>query len=191
MTGVGHHVNWMPLGLALLLAMLGFWLNHVGERVETVDNAGFTHDPDYFVENFDALAFDTDGKPYQRLAAARMIHYMDDDTTVLDKPRLRILDPLTPVSVTAGRALLSSDGNQVYFLDQVHVERLAGNGTPPLTLDTEYLHVSTDARTLRSNKPVTIRRGRSYITGNGLVADDRVRQLAMEGKVRGVYEHAR
>lgn len=191
MTGVGHHVNWMPMGLALLLAMLGFWLNHVGERVETVDNAGFTHDPDYFVENFDALAFDTDGKPYQRLAAARMIHYMDDDTTVLDKPRLRILDPLTPVSVTAGRALLSSDGNQVYFLDQVHVERLAGNGAPPLTLDTEYLHVSTDARTLRSNKPVTIRRGRSYITGNGLVADDRVRQLAMEGNVRGVYEHAR
>jgi LPS export ABC transporter protein LptC len=118
MTGVGHHVNWMPLGLALLLAMLGFWLNHVGERVETVDNAGFTHDPDYFVENFDALAFDTDGKPYQRLAAARMMHYMDDDTTVLDKPRLRILDPLTPVSVTAGRALLSSDGNQVYFLDR-------------------------------------------------------------------------
>jgi len=187
----GHHVNWMPLGLALLLAMLGFWLNHVGERVETVDNAGFTHDPDYFVENFDALAFDIDGKPHQRLAATRMIHYMDDDTTVLDNPILRILDPLTPVSVSARRALLSSDGNQVYFLDRVHLERLAQNGAAPLTLDTEYLHVSTDARTLRSNKLVTIRQGRSHITANGLVADDRVRQLTMEGNVRGVYEHAR
>jgi lipopolysaccharide export system protein LptC len=191
MTATGHHINWLPLGLALLLALLGTWLNHVGVRVETVDNAGFTHDPDYIVEHFDALAFDIEGKPHQRLTAARMLHFMDDDTTVLDMPHLRLFDPRTPVSVTAKRALLSADGRQVYFLDQVHAERPSGNGLPTLTLDTEYLHVSSDARIMRTNKPVTLRQGRSNLSANGLVADDRFKQLSMEGNVRGVYEHAR
>lgn len=82
----GHHIHWPPLALAALLALLGFWLNLVGVRPNIVDNAGFGHDPDYVVERFDALAFDVRGEPRHRLAAERMTHYMDDDTTVLDNP---------------------------------------------------------------------------------------------------------
>lgn len=191
MTVPGHHVNWAPFGLAFLLALLGIWLNHVSGRVETVDTAGFTHDPDFVVEHLDAMAFDKNGMPYQRLEATRMTHFMDDDTTVLDNPTMRTLDPETPLSITSKRALLSADGQQAYFLNQVHVERLAKNGEPPLTLETEYLHVSADAHMMRTHKPVTMRQGRSHISANGMVADDRVKSMSMDGNVRGVYEHAR
>jgi lipopolysaccharide export system protein LptC len=191
MTGTGHHINWPPIGLALLLALLGFWLNHLSSRVETVDNAGFTHDPDFIVERFDALAFDTNGNPYQRLAAARMTHFMDDDTTVLDKPILRNLDPEAQVTVNAERALISSDGKQVYFLDKVHMERPAGGDRPALTLDTEYLHVSSDSRVIRTNKPVALRQGPSSITANRLIADDKAKLLSLDGNVRGTYENSR
>ncbi len=191
MTGTGHHVNWTPVGLALLLALLGLWLNHMSTRVEIVDNAGFSHDPDFIVENFDALAFDIKGLPYQRLVAARMTHFMDDDTTTLDRPILRKLDPEAPVTVNAKRALISSNGRQVYFLDQVRVERLAGNNLPAFTLDTEYLHVSSDSRVMRSNKPVTLHQGRSSITANGLIVDEKAKLLSLDGNVRGTYENAR
>jgi lipopolysaccharide export system protein LptC len=191
MTGTGHHINWTPIGLALLLALLGLWLNHMSTRVETVDNAGFTHDPDFIVEKFDALAFDVKGMPYQRLTAARMTHFMDDDTTVLDSPVLRNLDPETPVTVNAKRALISSDGKQVYFLDKVRMERLASNKLPAFTLDTEYLHVSSDSRVMRTNKTVTLRQGRSSITANGLIVDEKAKLLSLDGNVRGTYENAR
>jgi len=191
MTGTGHHISWPPIGLALLLALLGFWLNHMGSRVEVVDTAGFTHDPDFIVEDFDALAFNTEGKPYQRLAAARMTHYMDDDTTVLDTPLLRNLDPAAPVTVNARRALISSDGKQVYFLDNVRMERLAGKDRPAFTLETEYLHVSSDERFMRSKKPVTLRQGRSSITADTMVVDDKIKLLSLDGNVRGTYEIAR
>lgn len=191
MTGSGHHVNWTPLGLAVLLALLGVWLNHVSDRVEIVDSAGFTHDPDFIVERFDALAFDKDGMPYQRLAATRMTHFMDDDTTVLDGPILRNLVPGAPVTVTAKRALISSDGKQVYFLDDVHMERLANQDQAAITLDTEYLHVASDSRVMRTNKPVTLRQGRSNITANGFIADDKAKQLSLDGNVRGTYETKR
>ncbi len=191
MNGGGRHIDWTPIGLALLLALLGFWLNHVGGRVETVDNAGFTHDPDYIVEEFDALAFDLNGNPQRRLVATRLTHYMDDDTTVLANPVLRTLDPGIPMSVTSKRALLSSDGQQVYFLDKVHVERTYPDGGLPITMDTEYLHVSADARTMRTHKPVSLRQGLSTTTANALFADDYAKTLALTGNVRGVYEHAR
>lgn len=191
MNGGGRHINWTPIWLALLLALLGFWLNRVGGRVETVDNAGFTHDPDYIVEEFNALAFDLNGNPQRRLVATRMTHFMDDDTTVLDNPSLRTLDPGLPLLVSAKRALLSTDGQQVYFLNKVHVERTYPDGGLPITLDTEYLHISADARTMRTHKPVSLKQGLSITTANSLLADDYARTLTLTGNVRGVYEHAR
>lgn len=191
MMGGGRPINWTPIGLALILALLGFWLNHVGDRTETVDNAGFTHDPDYIVEEFNALAFDLNGNPQRRLVASRMTHYMDDDTTVLDNPTLRTLDPALITLVTAKRALISTDGQQVYFLNKVHAERTFANGGPTITLDTEYLHVSADARTMRTNKPVKLRQGLSTATADSLLADDYAKTLSLTGNVRGVYQHAR
>lgn len=191
MTGSGHHISWPPLGLVLLLAMLGFWLNHVSGRIETVDNAGFTHDPDYIVERFDALAFDMKGNPQHRLMADRMVHYMDDDTTVLDKPHFLSLDPQAPVEVNAKRALISTDGKRVFFLNQVHATRTSPSGMAPITVDTEYLQVNPDERTMSTDRFVTLRQGRSSMTANGLRADDNVRLLSLDGNVRGTYEKAR
>ena len=191
MIGTGHHINWPPIGLALLLALLGFWLNHMGSRIEVVDTAGFGHDPDFIVEHFDALAFDVQGMPYQRLAAARMTHYMDDDTTVLDAPFLRNLDPAAPFTVKAKRALISGDRAQAYFLDDVYVERLPEKGRPAMTLETEYLHVSRSERFMRTDKPVTVRQGRSSVTADAMLVDDKSKLLSLDGHVRGTYEIAR
>jgi lipopolysaccharide export system protein LptC len=129
--------------------------------------------------------------PYQRLAATRMTHFMDDDTTVLDVPILRNLDPRAPVTVSAKRALISSDGKQVYFLDNVRVERLPNKDQAALTLDTEYLHVASDTRVMRTNKPVVLRQGRSNVTANGFIADDKAKLLSLDGNVRGTYEITR
>lgn len=187
MTRVGYHVHWPPLGLALLLALLGFWLNHVADHTSFVDDTGFAHEPDYIVERFDALAFDLQGRPRHRLVAERMTHYMDDDTTVLEKPVFLSLDPQLPVEVKSMRAQMSADGKQVYFLDQVHVVRRGLNGQMPTTLDTEYLHVTPDDRIMRTNKFVTLRQGASVITANQMLVDDNNKLLTLSGGVKGSH----
>jgi lipopolysaccharide export system protein LptC len=183
----GFHVHWPPLGLAVLLALLAFWLNHVTDHQPYVDNAGFTHDPDYVVEHFNALAFDLQGRPLHRLVADRLTHYMDDDTTVLEHPVFTSLDPQIPVEVKSTRAQMSADGKQVYFLGQVHILRQSVNGQAPTTLDTEYLHVTPDDRTMRTNKFVTLRQGATVITANQMLADDRNKLLTLSDGVKAIH----
>lgn len=191
MTVHGFHVNWTPLALALLLALLAAWLNQVSQTEAVVDNAGFTHDPDFIMTRFDALAFDARGRPHQRLTADKLTHYMDDDTTVLERPVMRQLDPEQPVSVQSRRALISSDGQQIHFMDDVRLARVGRGGQPEATLETAYLHVSADRRSMRSDRPVVFRQGRSSITADGFSADDRARQVSLNGNVRGTYEALR
>lgn len=186
----GFHVHWPPLGLALLLALLGFWLNHVADQTPYVDDAGFAHEPDYIVEHFNALAFDLQGRPRHRLVAERMTHYMDDDTTVLEQPTLTLLNPQIPVEVKSKRAQMSADGKQIYFLGQVHVVRNGQNGLKghmPTTLDTEYLHVTPDDRIMRTNKFVTLRQGALLITANQMLVDDNNKLLTLSGGVKGTH----
>lgn len=191
MTHPGFHVNWAPLALALMLAALAFWLNQVSQSEAVLDSAGFSHDPDFVMERFDALAFDARGLPHQRLSAVKLTHYMDDDTTVLERPVLRQLGAASPVTVQSKRALISSDGQQIHFLDDVRMESSPSRDGPAATLETEYLHVSADSRTMRSDRGVVLRQGRSSISADGFSADDRARQVTLNGHVRGTYEPTR
>lgn len=184
----GQHVNWLPFGLALLLALLSFWLNRLTDRPTLMDNGGFGHDPDYIVEHFDAQTFDAAGQPQYRLSAERMTHYMDDDTTVLEQPFFQSQDPSAPTDIRAARAQLSGDGQLVHFLNQVRIVRAAPGAKAPLTLDTDYLQVAPDQRTMYTNHHVTLRQGASVITAAGLSADDKKRLLSLSGGVRGLYE---
>ena len=42
------------------------------------------HDPDYYIENFTAVGMDIDGNRQYVLEAERMVHFPDDDTSLLD-----------------------------------------------------------------------------------------------------------
>jgi LPS export ABC transporter protein LptC len=91
------------------------------------------------------------------------------------------------VEVKSMHAQISADGKQVYFLDQVHVVRRGLNGQMPMTMDTEYLHVTPDDRIMRTNKLVTLRQGASVITANQMLVDDNNKLLALSGGVKGTH----
>ncbi len=187
-----HPIHWPPLAIVVTLAALTWWLNQLGGKLPTmVDTAGFTHDPDYYVVDFDVLVFDPHGQPRHRLRAAHMIHYMDDDTTVLEAPIYSAGLPDGDLEVQARRALLSADNRHVYFLDDVHARRTSAGARAPLSMRTEFLHVTPEARMLRTNRPVTLTQGPSRIDAHSLYLDGNAQTLTLGGGVRGVYETAR
>ncbi len=187
MTG-GHHVHWPPLVLAGLLALLAFWLNQLTRQPVLEDNAGFEHEPDTIIENFNALAFDVHGQPIHALRASRLVHYMDDDTTELLAPLFSIMDKAEVRTETrAKRGMVSSNGQHVHFLGDVHLVRRVPD-KQAITLETEYLWITPDAGIMQTDKPVTLKQGRALIKAGQLMIDDRRKELTLSGGVHAHYE---
>lgn len=183
-----HQPYWSPLVIAALFAALTFWLARLAQMPFAADVDGFGHEPDYIVERFQAIAFDTQGKPRYRLAADRLTHYMDDDTTELDQPRFVREVPGEPAwHADARRGVVSSNGENVHLLDDVRVVRREAAGGEPMVMTTDYLWVIPEADILRTDKPVTIRQGSSVIQAGGLEVEGKQRTLELAGRVRGTY----
>lgn len=184
-------VNWQPLLIAATLAGLTLWLNHATEVAVIRDDGGFSHIPDYYIDNFRATAFDADGHPLHVLQAQRMVHYMDDDTTSLTEPRYAQQRPGKPaIQASARRGVVSGNGDHVHFLDQVSVTRVADAG-PALEIQTEYLHIIPDAELIQTDKPLVIAQGASELTANSLLADGNSRAVLLRGGVKGSYRVSR
>ena len=93
-----------PLLLMLALAGLTFWLERTVREEEGMHPSLRRHDPDYIVDNLTHTRFNAQGAVESTLAAAKMLHYPDDDSTDLVAPRVVQTKPNEPrVTVTADR----------------------------------------------------------------------------------------
>lgn len=195
MTGTGLQSSrsvWFPLAIVGALVLLTTWLGQLAEAPKTRPDEAIGHDPDYFVEDFDATAFDPGGQPRYHLAAVRMTHFMDDDTAELVAPRfVREGTDVARVMVRSLRGLVTGDGENVYFLGDVRMLReIPGNATP-MQLFSEYLRVIPDSDLIRTDKPVLIKDGRGEVRGGAMRADGKKRTLELSGRVKGIYESRR
>ncbi len=180
-----HAGSLFPLLLVGVLAGLTFWLQRISEP-QVADRSGRNrHDPDFIVDSFILRRFGPEGTLQHTLAATRMMHYPDDDTTTVIAPRLTF--HATPTSVlVAEQALVSKDAKSVRLERNVRLSRDAAAGGLPMEVTSARLDVLPDAETASTDTPVTITQGRSVVTGSGLVADNKTKQTTLFGPVRGV-----
>ena len=172
-----------PLLMLLLLAALTFWLNQVVQR----DNprGPQRHDPDYWVERFELRRFDPAGKLQHTVVADKLLHFPDDDTTLVNGPHVTF-HQAAPTEIGAKLALIGADGKEIDLLDQVRVLRHAASGdAPPTQLDTRSLKLFPDEERGLSRDPVTITQGRSIIRGTGLEIDNKTGISVLRGRVNG------
>ena len=109
-----------PLLLMLSLAALTFWLEQIVRVEEGAHPSLRRHDPDYIIDNLKHTRFNSLGAVESTLAAAKMLHYPDDDTTDLIAPHLVQTKPNEPrMAVTAERGAVSQDGEEVFLYDNV------------------------------------------------------------------------
>ena len=131
-----------PLAMLVLLAALTFWLNRVieGEKPRGPQR----HDPDYWVENFEVRRFDIDGKLQHTLIAKKLVHYPDDDTTIVTAPQLTYHRG-APAEISARMAYVGTDGKEIDLVDDVRVVRQGATGdVPPTVLETRALKIFPD-----------------------------------------------
>lgn len=185
-----HSANLLPLMLLTFLAALTFWLERSTQGDGAASKGNGRHDPDFIVSGLNMRHFNLDGSLKHALTAQKMLHYPDDDSTLVIDPSLTFAHA-PPTRLSARQARISQDGKEVRLSDEVRMVRDADGGAPALLATTSELLVYPDDEIARSDSPVTITQGRSVIMGTGIEVDNRAHILKLMGRVRGtIYQSA-
>jgi lipopolysaccharide export system protein LptC len=180
---------WLPLLPLLGLLGVTYWLEQQVRPEPGKADASSRHDPDAVMENFSAVRMNELGRPRFVMAAARMRHYPDDDSSELDAPRLTSLSAGRPaIHVVARRGVVSGSADEVFLYEDVEVLREASAGRSELTLQTDYLRVLPDRDWADTDRPVLIFDARNTIHGVGLEMDNKARTMELLSQVRSVHE---
>jgi len=178
-----------PLAMLVLLAALTFWLNRVIQ--DDRPRGPQRHDPDYQVERFEVRRFDIEGQLQHTLVADKLVHYPDDDTTVVTAPHITY-HRQPPSEVSARIAYVGRDGKEIDLVDDVRVIRHgAANDSPATVLETRTLKIFPDDEKGRTSDPVVITRGKSIMHGSGLELDNRSGITVLHGRVTGTLHRNR
>ncbi len=188
-----EHVSlYLPVALLGLLALGTWWLvRNAPKPVQAADPQQVRHFPDYYMRDFSVKSFDAGGRLASELRGALLFHYPDTDTLEIDQPHIHSTGPDGGVNTArANRAWSNADGSQVKLMGQATVTRQppapAGAAPAPrLDFAGEFLHVWTREERVRSDQPVTLRRGGDTFTADSLEYDHPSQVLELRGRVRG------
>lgn len=179
---------WLPLLPLLGLLGITYWLNQQVQPEAAKPDASKRHDPDAIMENFSAVKFNELGKPRFVMAAKKLQHYPDDDSTTLEMPRLTTLSAKQPaIHVVARRGTVSSGGDEVFLHEDVEVLREAGADREAMTVQTEFLHVVPDRDWADTDRPVTIVDPHNTVHAIGLEMNNQARTLKLLSQVRSEH----
>jgi len=189
MTLVSRARYWLPVLPLLGLLSVTYWLNQQVQPEQARPDNGKRHDPDAIMENFSAVRLNEQGVPRFIMAAKLMQHYPDDDSTLLEVPRLTALSAGRPaIHFIAKQGVVSSKGDEVFLHRDVEVLREASASQSELTLHTEYLRIVPDRDWVDTDRAVTLVDARNTLHALGMEMDNKARTLKLLSQVRS--EHA-
>jgi len=179
---------WLPLLPLLGLLVFTYWLNQMARMEPGKPDSGKRHDPDAIIENFSAIKLNEQGTPHFIMAAKKMVHYPDDDSTTLEVPHLTSLSAGRPtIHAVAKRGIVSSKGDEVFLHEDVEVLREASASQNELRIHTEYLHLVPDHDWADTDRIVTIIEDHNTVQATGMEMDHRARTLKLLAGVKSEY----
>jgi lipopolysaccharide export system protein LptC len=176
-----------PLLLVIALALLSFWLEHA-VREQAAAPAPVRHDPDYIANDFSIQKFNKKGIAESTLAAAKMTHFPDDDSTELLAPYVVQSKPNEPrITVTADRGMLSQDGSDVFLYGHVLLVRSATPTRPEARMRTSFLHIARGGSLLVTDREVVITENDRSLSGRGMEYNNLTGELLLHQNVHGEF----
>lgn len=186
----GRSTILFPLALLALLALLTFWIQRTVQTPEPKLDGSSRHDPDYILNNFVTIKTDANGNLRYRLVASEMKHYPDDDSTELQHPHFTRYAPGKPYTQIEGqRGFVSSNGENIQFLDNVKVVREAFKDRGEMVVLTEFLNIEPKKDLVTTDRPVVITQApKTVIHATGMVYDKKRQTVKLLNNVQVHYE---
>ena len=178
----------ITIALVVLAIASAFLLNWLGGD-KTLRFTRKDHRPDYYMENFNTLTMDQDGKPKNRLTAEYMAHYPDDDTTELIKPILelyRIDKP--PMLIEAEKGWVTSNNEVILLTGEVILIQNDINNELELRVDTSDVRILMDQDYAETDKHALITGKRTVVNTTGMRAYFKQNRIELLNNVTGKIE---
>lgn len=172
-----------------LMALAGsVWLAQQSFLNRDEANTSQPTTPDAFMTGMDYTSFDVTGQWSNRLHSAHVTHYIDQDTSTLEMPKMFSRSgPLTWV-ITANSGVAKQGLKFVHLVDQVQIDRIHAVKGKTLTLLTSTLDAYPPKKWIQTDKPVTIIQPGSTVHATGLTADLNTGDIHLLSQVQGTYE---
>ena len=183
---------WLPLLPFFGLLGATYWLNQQVLPEPAIPDSSKRHDPDAIIEDFSATKLNEQGVPSFIMAAKKLLHYPDDDSTTLEAPHISILSTGQPaIYATAKHGAISSKGDVVILHDDVEVLRAASARQTGLTLQTDYLNIIPDQNLANTDRAVVIIDAHNIVHATGMEMDNKTRTLKLLSQVRSEHVPAK
>lgn len=180
---------WSALLPLLFLLAAAYWLNQQVQPLAAKPDSSKRHDPDFIVKNFSAATLNEQGTPRFMIAAKKMLHYPDDDSTHLEDPQLTSISPDRPaLYASASNGSISGRGDEVFLRGNVRITRAASARQSELVFTTTYLHVIPDRELAETDQPVTIIDAHNRINAIGMQLDNKTRVIKLLAQVRSEHD---
>lgn len=174
--------------LLLLLLAAAYWLNQQVQPLPSAPDSNKRHDPDFIVSKFVATTLNEKGKPRFIMAAKKMLHYPDNDSTYLEAPELTSFDSdHPPMHTYANNGMVSGKGEEIFLRDDVKIVRTASSTQREMIFTTSYLHVIPDRGLAETDQPVTMVDGRNIVHAVGMKFDNKARIVKLLAQVKSEY----
>lgn len=183
-----RYKNWGMTILFLLVLAANIWLMQHSFLYR--DNASMSQSttPDAFMVDMVYTSFDVKGEWNNHFRSARVTHYGDQDTSILEMPRLvSRSEPLTWI-ITAGHGTARHGLKNIHLVDQVQIDRIHVTKGKTLTLLTSALIAYPQEKWVQTDQPVKIIQPGSTVYATGLTANMNTGDIHLLSKVRGNYE---
>ena len=184
---------YLPIILMAVLALGTYWLARTTPGVGSGPAAAHQqkHDPDYFLHNFSVKSFERTGRLKSEIQGVDGRHYPDTDTLEIDQPRIRSYAENGSVTVaTAKHAITNGDGSQVQLIGDAVVTRDNPKlkDQPHLQVSGEFLHIYANEEKVKSDRPVTLKRGNDVFQADNMDYDNLDRIMELRGRVHGTLQ---
>ncbi|MBJ7379553.1 MAG: LPS export ABC transporter periplasmic protein LptC [Polynucleobacter sp.] len=189
----------MPFLIMALLTLLTFWLVKKSAPPETsLLQRVPKHEPDYILNNGVLSNLNELGQTKYRLLGKKLIHYEDDASIDITKPRMRSFNEgKAPVTVTANMGHLDGDvsildlnGNGEIFrpAQEANAEKKA---SPQMIARSDYFQVLINDDVIKTHLPIQLEQGFSVLNSSEGGTFNNVQQsMVLNGRVKGRIERS-
>lgn len=184
-----HMGKLLPLVLLALAAIMTWWIESMVSTSAPTVKKSIRHDPDYIMENLVSTSLDQSGNLDYTMSAVKLAHYPDDDSTVIDKPFIKVYKDAQEVwHVESAKGIASSEGKEVYLEGRVDIQRLPTELEEAATINTSNVLVKTEENLALTDDRITIKDKNGTTTAMGMRLNFKDKKLELLSEVKGSYE---